>query len=177
MELLEEPKCDRITTAQIAKQLDVSEAALYRSFPSKAAMFDALISYLENAFMTVYGSVRADTTMTCTARIRTMVSLILDFAAGNPGLMRILTGQVLLKEDPRLSEHVALLIDKLEMNFRQAYREAVLAQELPANFDASGRANALMCWIFGRLQRYVLTNFRVRPNDVSEITFNIFMSH
>lgn len=177
VKLLEEPKCDRITTAQIAKQLGVSEAALYRSFPSKAAMFDALINYIEDSLMAVFGTIRADARMSCAYRIQTMASVVLDFAVQNPGFMRILTGQVLMKEDPRLSERVALLIDKIEMSFRQAYREAVLAKELPANFDATGRANTVMCWLLGRLQRYVITNFRVRPNGVSEMAFDIFLSH
>ena len=38
---------DRITTASLAKAVGVSEAALYRHFPSKARMFEGLISFAE----------------------------------------------------------------------------------------------------------------------------------
>ena len=45
--LLEQPALERITTATLAARLEVSEAALYRHFASKAQMYDGLIEFIE----------------------------------------------------------------------------------------------------------------------------------
>lgn len=173
--LLEDPHCDRITTALIARKLDLSEAALYRSFPSKAAMFDALIGFVETSLLNLFAQIREDASLTNIGRVQVMVGVMLDFSDANRGLTRVMTGQVLMKEDPRLTERMTLIIDKLEMGLRQALREAVLARELPADFNAEGRASLIMNWVLGRWLRFVLTSFRVRPNGVSAVTLEPFV--
>ena len=127
--LLEDPQCDRITTALIAKKLKLSEAALYRSFPSKGAMFDALIGFIESSLLDLFAQIRDDDALTQIGRVQMMVSVMLDFSDANPGLTRVMTGQVLMKEDPKLTERMTHLYDKLEMGLRQTLREAVLAQD------------------------------------------------
>lgn len=173
-QLLEDPQCDRITTALIAKKLDLSEAALYRSFPSKAAMFDGLIEFIETTLLDLFGRIREDRNLTCVGRVEMLVTVLLNFSAANPGLTRVMTGQVLMKEDPRLMERMTHLADRLEMGLRLTYRDAVLARELPANFDADGRANLVMSWVLGRLLRFVMTGFRARPDDVNKVTLAPF---
>ena len=158
--LLEDPQCDRITTALIAKKLKLSEAALYRSFPSKGAMFDALIGFIESSLLDLFAQIRDDDALTQIGRVQMMVSVMLDFSDANPGLTRVMTGQVLMK---------------LEMGLRQTLREAVLAQEVPANFDSSARAGLLMNWVLGRWLRFVMTSFAVRPNGVSAAGLDPFL--
>lgn len=174
-ELLEDPHCDRITTAVIAKKLGLTEAALYRSYTSKAAMLDALIDFIETTLMNLFAQIREDQALTSTGRIEVMASVLLDFADSNRGLIRLMTGQVLMREDPKLTERVAHILDKLEMGIRQAMREAVLAHELPADFDASGRAGLMMSWIIGRWLRFVLTGFSARPGGISAATLRPFL--
>ena len=121
--LLEDPQCDRITTALIAKKLKLSEAALYRSFPSKGAMFDALIGFIESSLLDLFAQIRDDDALTQIGRVQMMVSVMLDFSDANPGLTRVMTGQVLMKEDPKLTERMTHLYDKLEMGLRQTLRQ------------------------------------------------------
>ena len=173
--LLEDPQCDRITTALIAKKLKLSEAALYRSFPSKGAMFDALIGFIESSLLDLFAQISDDDALTQIGRVQMMVSVMLDFSDANPGLTRVMTGQVLMKEDPKLTERMTHLYDKLEMGLRQTLREAVLAQEVPANFDSSARAGLLMNWVLGRWLRFVMTSFAVRPNGVSAAGLDPFL--
>ncbi len=172
--LLEDPQCDRITTALIARQLDLSEAALYRSFPSKGAMFDALIEFVETSLLDLFGRIREDRTLQATARVQVMITVMLDFVDANRGLARVMTGQVLMKEDPRLTERMTHLLDKLEMGLRQTFRDAVTARELPADFNADARANLVMNWVMGRWMRFVMTGFRARPNGVSPVALAPF---
>lgn len=175
--LLENPACDRITTAMIARELDLSEAALYRSFRSKGAMYDALIEFVETSILTLFSQIREDQNLQPVQRIQLMITVLLDFADANPGLTRVMTGQVLLKEEPKLMERMMRLIDTIETQLRQAYREAAMEGALPADFNTSGSANLVVNWVIGRWSRFANTNFRVRPNGVSAVAMRPFFMH
>ncbi len=174
--LLEDPACDRITTALIARRLELSEAALYRSFPSKAAMFSGLIDFIESSLLDLFARIRSDASLEPRARIQVMVNVMLEFADKNPGLCRVMTGQVLLKEDPRLTTRIAHLYDVLEAQIRQTYRDAMLAGAFPADFNASARANLVMTWVLGRWLRFVLTGFQAHPSGVGPAMTAPFLS-
>ena len=174
--LLENPRCDRITTAMIARELGLSEAALYRSFASKGAMYDALIEFVETSLLTLFAQIREDQNLKPVQRIQLMVNVMLDFADANPGLTRVMSGQVLLKEDPKLMERMMQLVDTVEAQVRQAYREAVMAGALPADFNTTGAANLVVSWVLGRWSRFANTNFKIRPNGVSAVAMRPFFA-
>lgn len=168
--LLEDPACDRITTALIAQKLNLSEGALYRSYPSKYRMFDGLLDYIEGTVMEYLKGAAADSKLDVMQKVALSVNILLDFSNANPGLTRILTCQVLLREDPRLMERMMLLVDKFEAHLRSLLREAVREGRLPADYNASARANLLVNWVTGRWARFANTNFRVRPNGITMLT-------
>lgn len=174
--LLQNPNCDRITTALIAKRLDVSEAVLYRCFPSKAEMFDGLITFVETSILEIFAKIRDDDQLQPLTRVQHMVNVLLEFADANPGLTRVMTGQALMKEDHRLTERIVRLSETFESWIRQAYKEAILAGQMPADFNASGRASLVMSWVIGRWLRFVLTGFKARPNGVSPVALAPFFT-
>ena len=51
-EMLEAAPGGRITTAALAAEVGVSEAALYRHFPSKTRMYEGLIDFIEETLFT-----------------------------------------------------------------------------------------------------------------------------
>ena len=55
--MLEQPGAERITTAALAARLEVSEAALYRHFASKAQMFEGLIEFIEQTVFTLVNQI------------------------------------------------------------------------------------------------------------------------
>lgn len=175
--LLENPACDRITTAMIARELGLSEAALYRSFESKRAMYDALIGFVESSILSLFSQIREDANLRPIQRIHFMAGVLVDFADANPGLTRVMTGQVLLKEDPALMERMMKIVDTIEAQLRQAYRDAVLAGALPADFNTTASANLMTCWVLGRWTRFANTNFRVRPNGITVTMLEPFFVH
>ena len=139
-------------------------------------MFDGLIEFIESSLLDLFAQIRADEKLTNVAKIQVMTSVMLDFADANRGLTRVMTGQVLMKEDPKLTERMTRVIESLETGLRQAYREAVLAGELPADFNSSARASLVMNWVTGRWLRFVLTGFKTRPNGVSPVTLEPFFA-
>lgn len=112
----------RITTAKLAASVGVSEAALYRHFPSKTRMFDSLIEFIEDSLITRINLILKDEKDT-TARLRLIVLLLLGFGERNPGLTRILTGHALMFEQDRLQGRINQLFERIEAQLRQVLRE------------------------------------------------------
>ncbi len=168
--LLEEPSAEKITTARLAAELGVSEGALYRHFKGKAEMYDALIDFAQESLLSLFAQIRDRADLSGRDKARAMVQVMLDFADANRGLVRLLTGHALVNESPALSDRVRTLNASLEQGLKQSFREAVLAGEIQADFNASARAAALMSYVNGQWLRYVLSNFRDRPNQAGPVT-------
>ena len=166
--MLEQPGVERITTAALAARLEVSEAALYRHFASKAQMFEALIDFIEN---TVFGLVNqiAEREPPSAARAGRVVAMVLQFAEKNPGMTRVMVGDALVFENERLQQRMNQLFDKLESALRLGLRDATLAGETAATAtptaDAQVTASVLAAFMVGRLQRFARSGFRRLPTE------------
>ena len=158
---------ERMTTARLAKEVGVSEAALYRYFPSKTKMFEALIEHIENTLLSrITASMRNETqTMN---RIRDILQTILDFARKNPGLTRILTGHALMFEDAQLQVRVAQFFNRLEMQFVNILQMRKLREGRGFNVDERVIASHLVTLCEGQFMRYVRTNFRLNASQSFE---------
>jgi TetR/AcrR family transcriptional regulator len=163
--MLERPGAERVTTAALAAQLDVSEAALYRHFASKAQMFEGLIDFIEQSVFTLVNQIleREGAGKEQAARI---VTMLMQFAEKNPGMTRVMVGDALVYENERLQTRMNQFFDKIESTLRQALRDAVIADgsDTPT-VDAQVRAGALTAFVAGRLQRYARSGFRRLPSE------------
>jgi TetR/AcrR family transcriptional regulator len=160
--MLERPGAERVTTAALAAQLDVSEAALYRHFASKAQMFEGLIDFIEQSVFTLVNQIteRDDAGREQAARI---VTMLIHFAEKNPGMTRVMVGDALVYENERLQNRMNQFFDKIESTLRQVLRDAVVADgSATPTVDAQVRAAALTAFAVGRLQRFARSGFR-RP--------------
>ena len=158
---------ERMTTARLAKEVGVSEAALYRYFPSKTKMFEALIEHIENTLLSrITASMRNETqTMN---RIHYILQTILDFARKNTGLTRILTGHALMFEDAQLQVRVAQFFNRLEMQFVNILQMRKLREGRGFNVDERIIASHLVTLCEGQFMRYVRTNFRLNASQSFE---------
>jgi len=157
-DMLESPDSGKITTAALAARLEVSEAALYRHFPSKARMYEGLIEFIEATLFGLVNKVQAE--HAADQQVEQIAALLLGFASRNRGMARILIGDALLHEDPRLQARVNQLLDRLEASLRQSLRMA-----RPGAVDNGERANALVCFVLGRWQQLVRSGFNRDPLD------------
>ncbi len=163
--MLEQPGAERVTTAALAAKLDVSEAALYRHFASKAQMFEGLIEFVEQ---TVFGLVNQITEREAqpAARLSKIITMLLQFGEKNPGMARVMVGDALVFENERLHQRMNQLFDKLESTFKQALRELGEATGSAApTADANVRASVLVSFCIGRLQRYARSGFKRVPTE------------
>ena len=160
--MLEASPGSRITTAGLARQVGVSEAALYRHFPSKTKMFEGLIEFIEE---TLFSRINLILTEEPTAALRCekMIMLLLVFTERNPGLTRILTGDALAGETDRLHARVAQLFERFETQLKQVIREAELREGLRPSISLPAASNLLMSAAEGRISQYVRSGFQRRP--------------
>lgn len=152
----------RITTAKLAASVGVSEAALYRHFPSKAKMFESLIEFIEDSLISRINLILNDEKDT-RSRLKLIIQLILVFSERNPGLTRILTGHALMFEQDRLQSRINQLFERIEVQIRQIMREKKLREGAGFQHDESILSNQLMATCEGLLLRYVRSDFRLKP--------------
>lgn len=159
---LEQNPGERITTARLAAGLGVSEAALYRHFPSKARMFEGLIEFAED---TVFGLIRRimDDEKDALARCEKMIALLLGFSAKNPGITSVLVGVALTGETERLRQRVSQFFDRLETQFRQILRERELTLTQAGGRPVNETANLLLSIVEGHMQQFVRSGYRQSP--------------
>lgn len=162
--MLENNPGGRITTASLAKAVGVSEAALYRHFPSKAKMFEGLISFIEE---TVFSRINLILQEFEQAELRcehTMM-LVLTFAEKNPGLCRLLSGDALAGETERLRLRMQQFFERIETQLKHILREAELREQRLPTQTITAEANMLTALLEGRIRQYVRTEFEHKPTQ------------
>ena len=161
-EMLEKPASEKVTTALLAAKLEVSEAALYRHFASKAQMYEGLIEFIETGIFSVINQIGADEESGL-RQVELMVTTMLRFAQKNRGLTRVLIGDALVHENPRLQLRINQLIDRIEATLKQSLKVASTQGTLPAEHDHSAHANTIVSYVVGRWHRYVKSGFKSDP--------------
>ena len=162
--MLEKSPGARITTAALAKEVGVSEAALYRHFPSKSKMFEGLIEFIEETLFSRIGLISSEDqdSLECCEK---MLSVLLTFTERNPGITRILTGDALAGETERLRARVAQLYDRLETQMRKVLRDAEVRHGVHFGLSVSSTVNLLMSAAEGKIAMFVRSGFRRLPTE------------
>ncbi|KWD57934.1 dihydroorotate oxidase [Burkholderia ubonensis] len=186
--ILEAPKREKITTAALAARLDLSEAALYRHFSSKAQMFEGLIEFIEETVFRLINQIAAkepDGVM----QARAIALMLLGFAAKNPGMTRVLTGEALVGEHERLAERVDRILERIEATVKQSLRVALLdararrdggsdgahAVPLPGDYDPAVRASLLVSYVIGCWHRFERSGFAHAPGEQADAHLRLIL--
>lgn len=158
--MLQDHQGEHITTASLAQAVGVSEAALYRHFPSKAKMFEALVEFIEESVFTRINRILAQERRAA-GRVQQLTMLMLGFAEKNPGMATLLHGGALVGETAQLRRRVAQIYDRLETQIRQILREGEIDGELLTPVNET--AGLFLTMIEGRIARFVRSEFRDAP--------------
>ena len=164
-EMLQDPKGEKITTAALAAKLDVSEAALYRHFASKAQMFEGLIEFIEQSVFTLVNQI-GEREAAGNPQAAKTVAMVLQFAEKNPGMTRVMVGDALVFENERLQQRMNQFFDKIESTLKQSLRGAAeIDGSATPGLDAQVRASMLTAFVVGRLQRFARSGFKRAPSE------------
>jgi TetR/AcrR family transcriptional regulator len=185
--MLEQPGAERITTAALAARLDVSEAALYRHFASKAQMFEGLIEFIEQTVFSLINQIAeresaldpVDGTPEAGAGSRQaskVVSMLMQFAEKNPGMTRVMVGDALVFENERLQQRMNQFFDKIESTLKQCLRGAPeYSNSATPSMDTQVRASVLAAFVVGRLQRFARSGFKRLPSEHLEASLALIL--
>ena len=154
----------RVTTAALAQQVGVSEAALYRHFPSKAKMLDGLIEYAERTLFNRINQIMQEQ-QSAQLRCHDIILLLITFVERNPGFARLFVGDALQGETNRLRSRVCQLLDRIETQLRQILREHRAQQSALPRYQVNATANLMLALAEGRIQQFVRSNFRQLPTS------------
>lgn len=163
-QMLEESPGARITTAALAAKVGVSEAALYRHFPSKTKMFEGLIEFIEGTIFTRINLIIADGSPV-ESRCEQVLTLLMSFTERNPGITRLLTGDALAGETARLRQRIIQFFDRLETQLKQLIRDAEIQDGIRTKLPANVAANSMLAMVEGRIAQYVRSEFKRKPTE------------
>jgi TetR/AcrR family transcriptional regulator len=164
-QMLEQPKWEKITTAALAEKLDVSEAALYRHFASKAQMYEGLIEFIESSVFTLANKISADEA-DGELQASKLVEMLLAFAEKNPGMVRVMTGDALVGEHERLQARMNQFFDRFESTLKQSLRLAAGdAAGKAGESDITAQAGAMLRYVIGSLHQFAKSGFTRKPTE------------
>lgn len=164
-EMLQAPKSEKITTAALAARLDVSEAALYRHFASKAQMYEGLIGFVEETVFSLINKISAEQESGL-KQAHAITAMLLSFAEKNPGMTRVLIGDALVNEAERLQARINQMHDRLEATLKQSLRLAQTQGEIDEGVDVAAQANLMLAYIVGRWHQYAKSGFKRQPTEL-----------
>jgi TetR/AcrR family transcriptional regulator len=172
--MLQEPGAERITTAALAAKLDVSEAALYRHFASKAQMFEGLIEFIEQSVFSLVNQI-VEREPNPAVQVQRVMQVVLQFGEKNPGMTRVMVGDALVFENERLVVRMNQFFERIESQLRQSLRaQADSAGSSTPTVDANAQASALTSFAIGRLQRFARSGFRKLPTEHLDVALRLF---
>ena len=175
--MLEQPGAERVTTAALAAKLDVSEAALYRHFASKAQMFEGLIEFIEQSVFTLVNQI-AERETNAYAQVQKVLTVLLQFGEKNPGMTRVMVGDALVFEHDRLLARMNQFFDRIESQLRLSLRAAAeAAGSATPTVDANAQASVLTAFAVGRLQRYTRSGFKRSPTEFLDASLRMLVAH
>jgi TetR/AcrR family transcriptional regulator len=170
--MLEQPGAERITTAALAAKLDVSEAALYRHFASKAQMFEGLIEFIESSVFSLVNQIN-EREPSGALQAQKVAAMLLQFGEKNPGMTRVMVGDALVFEHERLTARMNQFFDRVESQLRQSLRaHAEATASSTPTVQANALASALVSFVIGRLQRYARSGFRRLPTEQLDLALH-----
>ena len=174
--MLEAAPLEKITTAKLAAHVGVSEAALYRHFPSKAKMFEALIAFAEETLFVRIHRISEQQT-DAISQCHHLLRLFLEFCEKNPGITQVITGRGLMGEASRLHDRVSQLYDRLETQLRQYLREAELREGLRPRMPVAGAANLMLTSAEGKVSQFCRSGFKRSPTEDWEAQWLALTEH
>jgi TetR/AcrR family transcriptional regulator len=163
--MLEGPAAEKVTTAALAKRLEVSEAALYRHFSGKAQMFEGLIEFIEQTLFALINKITTEE-QSGLRQCEAIIGVLLGFSQKNRGMTRVLIGDALVNEDEKLQLRINQLHERLEATLRQSLRFAMTANEVAQDVDAAAQANLIMSFVIGRWHQYGKSGFKRDPAEL-----------
>lgn len=174
--LLEEKNMSKITTAVLAEKSHITEAAIYRHFPSKRSIYAELFSYCDNAIFTKCNDLKKSK-LSSKEKIKNAFIFFMLFIEKNKGFARLVTREALSANEQNVNDNVNQFFERFELTLRQILKEE--SDNLVTQPGIS--AQLIVTVLEGNVSRFVRSKFKDSPSSYIEniwelLSINIFKS-
>ena len=156
--MLEEKEPVKITTAELARRTEITEAAIYRHFPSKRKIYEEMVIFFESNIFPRMESIRSNHPSEEVPGL--IVSLILSFCEKNKGFAKILNKQALTAAEAKIDDKISLIFERLNVEIKQSFQSYERETKKKLKINSSSSADLLMSCMEGQIQAFTRSNFK-----------------
>ena len=156
--MLEEKEPVKITTAELARRTEITEAAIYRHFPSKRKIYEEMVIFFESNIFPRIESIRSNHPSEEAPGL--IVSLILSFCETNKGFAKILNKQALTAAEAKIDDKISLIFERLNVEIKQSFQSYERETKKKLKINSSSSADLLMSCMEGQIQAFTRSNFK-----------------
>ena len=157
-QMLEEKEPVKITTAELARRTEITEAAIYRHFPSKRKIYEEMVIFFESNIFPRIDSIRSNHPSEEVPGL--IVSLILSFCETNKGFAKILNKQALTAAEAKIDDKISLIFERLNVEIKQSFQSYERETKKKLKINSSSSADLLMSCMEGQIQAFTRSNFK-----------------
>ena len=162
----------KVTTASLASVCGITEAAIYRHFPSKKKIYEGLVDFCEQSLFDLIGDINSSKEDHLKKASNIMI-LLVSFSEKNPGLARLLTREAFSVDEASLDNRIKLMFSKIELQIKQNLQKYEQETKKKLALPSASSANLLLAFVEGVIQQFVRSGFSEKPSQriSNQVTF------
>ena len=153
----------KITTALLANECGITEAAIYRHFPSKRKIYSGLVDFCEQNIFDLITSINSSDS-DYLEKTKKILNLLVNFSEKNPGLARLLTREAFSIDETTLDERIGQMMSKIELIIKQNLQKYEQTTKAKLALPTASSANLLLASAEGFIQQFVRSGFQDAPS-------------
>jgi len=154
----------KVTTASLANECGITEAAIYRHFPSKRKIYEGLVDFCEQSLFDLIGNINSSKDDHLEKVSKIMV-LLVSFSEKNPGLARLLTREAFSIDEASLDDRIKQIFSKIELQIKQNLQKYEQQTKKKLALPSASSANLLLAFVEGVIQQFVRSGFTEKPSQ------------
>ena len=154
----------KITTSLLAAECDITEAAIYRHFPSKKKIYSGLVDFCEQNIFDLINTINSSEG-DALEKVKKILVLLVTFSEKNPGLARLLTREAFSVDETSLDERIKLMMAKVELLIKQNLQKYEQETKKKLALPTASAANLLLACSEGIIQQFVRSGFEESPSN------------
>ena len=153
----------KITTALLANQCGITEAAIYRHFPSKRKIYSGLVDFCEQNIFDLIATINSSDS-DYLEKTKKILTLLVNFSEKNPGLARLLTREAFSIDETTLDKRIGQMMSKIELIIKQNLQKYEQTTKAKLALPTASSANLLLASAEGFIQQFVRSGFQDAPS-------------
>ena len=154
----------KVTTASLANECGITEAAIYRHFPSKKKIYEGLVDFCEQSLFDLIGDINSSKDDHLKKVLKIML-LLVSFSEKNPGLARLLTREAFSIDEASLDDRIKQMFSKIELQIKQNLQKYEQQTKKKLALPSASSANLLLAFVEGVIQQFVRSGFTEKPSQ------------